>query len=136
MKRQSGYILEAIEKAGYQPGKDFVLALDAASSEWKSDKEDEYRLPKSGDAFSCEHLISHWESLCKKYPIFSIEDGLDEEDWTGWKEMTRRLGGKLQLVGDDLLRDKHEKIENGYQTRLRQFYTDKTQSNRLGFRNA
>ena len=108
-----GYILEAIEKAGYQPGKDFVLALDAASSEWKSDKEGEYRLPKSGDAFSCEHLISHWESLCKKYHIFSIEDGLDEEDWTGWKEMTRRLGGKLQLVGDDLFVTNTKRLKTG-----------------------
>ena len=95
-------ILEAVEKAGYRPGKDFVLALDAASSEWKTGETGRYRLPKSGQVFTSEELTAHWKKLCGQYPIWSIEDGLDEEDWEGWQKMTRELGGKVQLVGDDL----------------------------------
>ena len=95
-------ILAAIEKAGYQPGKDFMLAMDAASSEWKSPKgKGFYKLPKAGTEFTSSELIAHWKSLVEKYPIISIEDGLDEEDWEGWQQMTRELGGKVQLVGDD-----------------------------------
>lgn len=75
------YILEAIRQAGYEPGKDFVLAMDAASSEWKSGKKGEYLLPKSQKKFTSAELVAHWKSLCEKYPIYSIEDGLDEEDW-------------------------------------------------------
>ena len=96
------YILEAIRQAGYEPGKDFVLAMDAASSEWKSGVKGEYLLPKSGKRFTSQELIAHWKSLCEKYPIYSIEDGLDEEDWDGWAMMTKELGDKVQLVGDDL----------------------------------
>lgn len=96
------YILEAVRQAGYEPGKDFVLAMDAASSEWKSGVKGEYLLPKSGKRFTSQELIAHWKSLCEKYPIYSIEDGLDEEDWDGWAMMTKELGGKVQLVGDDL----------------------------------
>ena len=96
-------ILAAIEKAGYVPGKDFMLAMDAASSEWKSPKgKGFYKLPKAGTEFTSSELIAHWKKLVEKYPIISIEDGLDEEDWEGWQEMTRELGGKVQLVGDDL----------------------------------
>ena len=96
-------ILAAIEKAGYLPGKDFMLAMDAAASEWKSPKgKGFYKLPKAGTEFTSAELIAHWKSLVEKYPIISIEDGLDEEDWEGWQEMTRELGGKVQLVGDDL----------------------------------
>ena len=96
-------ILKAIEKAGYKPYDDFVLAMDAASSEWKSPKgKGFYHQPKSGKDFTSDELIAHWESLIDKYPIWSIEDGLDEEDWDGWKKMTEKLGGKCQLVGDDL----------------------------------
>ena len=95
-------ILAAIEKAGYVPGKDFMLAMDAASSEWKSPKgKGFYKLPKAGTEFTSSELIAHWKSLVEKYPIISIEDGLDEEDWEGWQEMTRELGGKVQLVGDE-----------------------------------
>ncbi len=96
------YILEAVRQAGYEPGKDFVLAMDAASSEWKSGVKGEYLLPKSGKRFTSKELVAHWKSLCEKYPIYSIEDGLDEEDWDGWAMMTKELGGKVQLVGDDL----------------------------------
>jgi enolase len=97
------HILKAVENAGYTPGEDFVLAMDAASSEWKSDKGlGFYHQPKSGKDFTSDELIAHWEDLIGKYPIVSIEDGLDEEDWAGWQRMTEALGGKVQLVGDDL----------------------------------
>lgn len=107
------YILEAIKKAGYEPEKDFVLAMDAASSEWKSDKKGEYILPKCGKKFSSKELVDHWKKLCEKYPIYSIEDGLDEEDWEGWKYMTQELGGKVQLVGDDLFVTNTERLKKG-----------------------
>ena len=96
------YILEAVKKAGYKPGKDFKIAMDAAASEWKSGQKGEYRQPKSGQSFTSEELIAHWKQLITKYPIFSIEDALDEEDWPGWQMLTEKLGNKIQLVGDDL----------------------------------
>ena len=108
-------ILEAVERAGYKPGENFVLAMDAASSEWKSGRKGEYLLPKSGKHFTSEELIAHWKDLCEKYPIYSIEDGLDEEDWEGWQEMTRELGGKVQLVGDDLFVTNTERLAKGIQ---------------------
>ena len=93
-------ILQAVEKAGYKPGRDFRIAMDAASSEWKSEKgKGYYKLPKAGTEYTAEELIEHWAKLCEKYPIISIEDGLDEEDWEGWKKLTDRLGDKVQLVG-------------------------------------
>ena len=107
------YILAAIEKAGYQPGRDFVLAMDAASSEWKGSKKGEYRLPKCGKVFTSEELVAHWKQLAEKYPIYSIEDGLDEEDWEGWQQMTKELGGKVQLVGDDLFVTNTERLAKG-----------------------
>ena len=107
------YILAAIEKAGYQPGKDFVLAMDAASSEWKGSKKGEYKLPKCGKVFTSEELVAHWKQLVEKYPIYSIEDGLDEEDWEGWQQMTKELGGKVQLVGDDLFVTNTERLAKG-----------------------
>ena len=107
------YILEAVQAAGYEPGRDFVLAMDAASSEWKSGKKGEYILPKSGKKFTSEELVNHWKSLCEKYPISSIEDGLDEEDWDGWKYMTQELGEKIQLVGDDLFVTNTERLGKG-----------------------
>ena len=106
-------ILEAVEKAGYKPGTDFVLAMDAASSEWKSDRKGEYLLPKSGKKFTSKELVEHWKSLCEKYPIYSIEDGLDEEDWDGWQMMTKELGDKVQLVGDDLFVTNTERLAKG-----------------------
>ena len=107
------YILAAIEKAGYQPGRDFVLAMDAASSEWKGSKKGEYRLPKCGKVFTSAELVAHWKQLVEKYPIYSIEDGLDEEDWEGWQQMTKELGGKVQLVGDDLFVTNTERLAKG-----------------------
>lgn len=108
------HILQAIRDAGYRPGEDFVLAMDAASSEWKSEKgKGYYHQPKSGRDFTSEELIAHWKSLIEKYPIWSIEDGLDEEDWEGWRKMTDELGDKVQLVGDDLFVTNTERLEKG-----------------------
>lgn len=106
-------ILEAVEKAGYKPGEDFVLAMDAASSEWKSATKGEYLLPKSGRKFTSAELIEHWKQLCEKYPIYSIEDGLDEEDWEGWQQLTKELGDTVQLVGDDLFVTNTERLSQG-----------------------
>ncbi|MCR5726983.1 MAG: phosphopyruvate hydratase [Lachnospiraceae bacterium] len=107
-------ILEAVKAAGYEPGKDFMIAMDAASSEWKSEKgKGFYKQPKSGKEFTSEELIAHWESLIDKYPIISIEDGLDEEDWEGWQRMTAKLGNKVQLVGDDLFVTNTERLAKG-----------------------
>ncbi|MBR1848140.1 MAG: phosphopyruvate hydratase [Lachnospiraceae bacterium] len=108
-------ILEAVKEAGYKPGDDFVLAMDAASSEWKGSKKGEYVLPKCGKTFTSEELIAHWKGLIEKYPIWSIEDGLDEEDWEGWKKMTAELGDKVQLVGDDLFVTNTERLAKGIQ---------------------
>ena len=109
-------ILKAIREAGYEPGKGFVLAMDAASSEWKSEKgKGFYHQPKSGKDFTSDELIAHWESLVDKYPIISIEDGLDEEDWEGWQRMTAKLGHKVQLVGDDLFVTNTERLSKGIQ---------------------
>ncbi|MCC8128306.1 MAG: phosphopyruvate hydratase [Clostridiales bacterium] len=107
------YILEAIQKAGYEPGKDFVLAMDAASSEWKGSQKGEYILPKAGTKFTSAELVEHWKGLIEKYPIYSIEDGLDEEDWEGWQLMTRELGDKVQLVGDDLFVTNTKRLSKG-----------------------
>lgn len=106
-------ILKAVENAGYKPGKDFKIAMDAASSEWKGSKKGEYKQPKSGKIFTTDELIDHWEKLVDKYPIISIEDGLDEEDWEGWQKMTDRLGKKVQLVGDDLFVTNTERLAKG-----------------------
>ena len=107
-------ILEAIKAAGFEPGKDFMIAMDAASSEWKSEKgKGYYKQPKSGKEFTSDELIAHWESLVDKYPIISIEDGLDEEDWEGWQKMTEKIGHKVQLVGDDLFVTNTERLSKG-----------------------
>ncbi len=107
-------ILEAVKAAGYEPGKDFMIAMDAASSEWKSEKgKGFYKQPKSGKEFTSDELIAHWESLVDKYPIISIEDGLDEEDWEGWQRMTEKIGSKVQLVGDDLFVTNTERLKKG-----------------------
>ena len=106
-------ILEAIEQAGYTPGKDFVLAMDAAASEWKSGTKGEYKLPKCGKTYTSAELVAHWKDLTEKYPIWSLEDGLDEEDWEGWQLLTKELGGRVQLVGDDLFVTNTERLAKG-----------------------
>ena len=107
------YILDAVKDVGYEPGKDFMIAMDAASSEWKGEKKGEYVLPKAGTKFTSEELIEHWKKLVDKYPIISIEDALDEEDWEGWQKLTAELGDKVQLVGDDLFVTNTERLSKG-----------------------
>ena len=107
------YILEAVRNAGYEPDKDFKIAMDAASSEWKGEKKGEYVLPKAGTKFTSEELIAHWKKLVETYPIISIEDALDEEDWEGWQKLTAELGDKVQLVGDDLFVTNTERLSKG-----------------------
>ena len=107
------YILDAVKDAGYEPGKDFMIAMDAASSEWKGERKGEYVLPKAGTKFTSEELIEHWKKLVDKYPIISIEDALDEEDWEGWQKLTAELGDKVQLVGDDLFVTNTERLSKG-----------------------
>ena len=106
-------ILEAVKKAGYKPGKDIVLAMDPASSEWKGSKKGEYKLPKSGRKLTSKELVAHWKALVEKYPIYSIEDGLDEEDWEGWALLRKEIGDKVQLVGDDLFVTNTERLSKG-----------------------
>ena len=112
------YIVEAITKAGYTPGKDFRIAIDAAATEMyeeakKAGKEGSYYFWKTGEMFTVEEMINFWESMCKKYPIISLEDGLSEEDWEGWKLLTDRLGKKIQLVGDDLFVTNVQRLQKG-----------------------
>ncbi|MBR5578360.1 MAG: phosphopyruvate hydratase, partial [Lachnospiraceae bacterium] len=107
------YILEAVTKAGYEPGKDFMIAIDAAASEWKKANSETYVLPKAGTKFTTEELISFWKGLVEKYPIISIEDPLHEEDWEGWQKITAELGDSVQLVGDDLFVTNTERLKRG-----------------------
>jgi enolase len=106
-------ILEAIETTGYEPGRDFFLALDAAASEWQTDEAGSYRLPKAGDTLAADELIDHWEALAARYPLLSLEDGLGEGDWAGWRRLTHRLGGRMQLVGDDLFVTNTARLSDG-----------------------
>ena len=106
-------IIEAIEKAGYRTGSDFMLAMDAAASEWKTDRMGFYHMPKSGQDYTTDQMISYWEKLVSDYPICSIEDPLDEEDWDGWKKITGRLGNKIMLVGDDFFVTNTGRIAKG-----------------------
>lgn len=110
-------ILKAVERAGYRPEKDFLLAMDAASSEWWNAGEKCYRLPKAGIRMTTEQLIRYWEELVKRYPIISLEDGLAEEDWDGWKALTQSLGSKVQLVGDDLFVTNTKRLKRGIKKR-------------------
>ncbi len=105
------YLLHAVEQAGYRPGKDFVLAIDAASSEWQT--EDGYFLPKRQSSYTADELIGYWEKLADKYPIASIEDPLGEEDWANWERLTARLGERIQLVGDDFFVTNTQRLHRG-----------------------
>ena len=107
------YICKAIEAAGYVPGKDFMIAIDAAASEWKGEVKGEYVLPKAGTKFTTESLVAFWKDLADKYPIISLEDGMDEEDWEGWKLLTDTIGDRVQLVGDDLFVTNTERLAKG-----------------------
>lgn len=104
-------ILEAVEKAGYKPGEDIVIALDVASSEFYEDGK--YNLAGEGIVKTSEEMVEYLAELCEKYPIISIEDGMGEDDWEGWKKLTAKLGGKVQLVGDDLFVTNEERLVEG-----------------------
>lgn len=107
------YIQEAVKSAGFKAGKDFVFALDAAASEWKGGKKGEYRYPKAGKTVTTAELIDRWKSLTEKYPIYSLEDGLDEDDWEGWQKLTEVLGDRVRLVGDDFFVTNVARIKRG-----------------------
>ena len=117
------YIVEAITKAGYTPGKDFRIAIDAAATEMydeakKAGKEGSYYFLKTGEMFTFEEMVAFWEEMCEKYPIISLEDGLAEEDWEGWKVLTDRLGKKIQLVGDDLFVTNVSRLNKGIEKKV------------------
>ena len=106
-------IVAAIEKAGYIPGEDFMIAIDAASSEWYDSELDAYKLPKAGKVLSRQQLVNLWQRFVKKYPIISLEDGMGETDWEGWAMLTKAIGDKVQLVGDDLFVTNTERLSQG-----------------------
>lgn len=106
-------VMEAIEKAGYVPGKDIWIALDAAASEFYNKEENVYHLESTGDKLTSEQMVEFWADWCEKYPIASIEDGLDEDDWKGWKLLTEKIGKKVQLVGDDLFVTNTKRLARG-----------------------
>ena len=106
-------IVAAIERAGYKPGEDFMIAIDAASSEWYEEAHGIYRLPKAGKVLSRKQMVQLWKRLAEKYPIISLEDGMAETDWEGWKMLTKALGSKIQLVGDDLFVTNTQRLKQG-----------------------
>ncbi len=106
-------IVAAIEKAGYIPGEDFMIAIDAASSEWYDAELDAYKLPKAGKVLSRQQLVKLWQRYVKQYPIISLEDGMGETDWEGWAMLTKAIGDKVQLVGDDLFVTNTERLSQG-----------------------
>lgn len=108
-------IMEAIAAAGYKAGRDadFCISLDVAASEWKGGEIGRYRLPKTGQEYTSEELIAMWKSLVERYPIFSLEDPLDEEDWEGWQRLTAELGDRVVLVGDDLFVTNPKRLQKG-----------------------
>ena len=106
-------IVAAIEKAGYRPGEDFMIAIDAASSEWYDEEAGLYRLPKSGKVLNRKQMVKLWQRLAEQYPIISLEDGMAETDWEGWNMLTKALGKKMQLVGDDLFVTNTERLSQG-----------------------
>ena len=106
-------VIQAIEKAGYVPGKDVMLAMDVASSEFYNEETNKYDLKSEGKSLTAEEMVAYYTELCNKYPIISIEDGLDENDWEGWKHLTDALGHKVQLVGDDLFVTNPARLADG-----------------------
>lgn len=111
-------IVAAIQRAGYLPGEDFMIAIDAASSEWYNEELGVYHLPKAGKVFTRKQMVSLWQRLADKYPIISLEDGMAETDWEGWKMLTKALGSKIQLVGDDLFVTNTQRLEQGIQMKI------------------
>ena len=111
-------IVKAIERAGYVPGEDFKIAIDAASSEWYDESIDAYRLPKAGKILTREALVETWVSFADKYPIISLEDGMSETDWKGWDMLTKALGNRIQLVGDDLFVTNTKLLQEGIDKKI------------------
>ena len=111
-------IVAAIEKAGYIPGEDFMIAMDAASSEWFDESIDAYRLPNAGKILSRQQMVNYWKRLVSKYPIISLEDGMGETDWEGWAMLTKAIGSQVQLVGDDLFVTNTERLSQGIQKKI------------------
>ena len=111
-------IVAAIERAGYMPGKDFMIAIDAASSEWYDEEQGIYKLPKSGKVLNRQQMVARWERLVNKYPIISLEDGMAEIDWLGWEMLTKALGKQIQLVGDDLFVTNTKRLEEGIKKKV------------------
>ena len=111
-------IVAAIQKAGYIPGVDFMIAIDAASSEWYDEENDLYRLPKAGKVMNRQQLVKMWQRFAEKYPIISLEDGMAETDWKGWSELTRAIGHKVQLVGDDLFVTNVSRLAEGIEKQV------------------
>ena len=106
-------IVQAVTEAGYKPGEDFMIAMDAAVSEWYNEETGNYDLPKKGVTMTKEEMVAMWKDFVEKYPIISIEDGMGENDWEGWKMLTEALGDKVQLVGDDLFVTNTQRLKNG-----------------------
>jgi enolase len=106
-------VMQAIEKAGFKPGQDIVLALDCASTEFYDAKKKRYVLESTGDSLTSEDMVAMWKDWCKRYPIVSIEDGMSEDDWDGWKKLTAAIGDRVQLVGDDLFVTNTKRLSEG-----------------------
>lgn len=106
-------LVEAIEKAGYKPGEDFKIAMDPAVSDWYDEKDGCYHLPKRGTVMTKQDMVDMWVGFCDQYPIISIEDGMAEEDWEGWKMLTEALGHRIQIVGDDLFVTNSSRLKKG-----------------------
>ena len=111
-------IVEAIEKAGYKPGEDFKIAIDAASSEWWDDEQKCYVQPKSGKKLTQQQLVNMWKKFADNYPIISLEDGMAETDWEGWAMLTKAIGDRVQLVGDDLFVTNVERLATGIEKKV------------------
>lgn len=107
------FVMQAIEKAGYRPGEDIMIALDAASTEFYNADKQRYVLESTGDSHTADDMVSMWQDWCKRYPIMSIEDGMAEDDWSGWKKLTKAIGSKVQLVGDDLFVTNTRRLSEG-----------------------
>jgi enolase len=107
------FVMQAIEQAGYRPGEDVMIALDAASTEFYDAKKKRYVLESTGDSLTGDDMVALWQDWCKRYPILSIEDGMAEDDWEGWKKLTKAIGGKVQLVGDDLFVTNTKRLAEG-----------------------
>ena len=111
-------IVAAIEKAGYVPGEDFMIAIDAASSEWYDEEMGVYHLPKADRIMSREELVAMWQQFAEKYPIISLEDGMGENDWQGWAMLTQAIGSRVQLVGDDLFVTNVQRLAEGIEKQV------------------